>query len=224
VNWEKSKSLSSLQRDFLLKFFSERRDFFLTGGAALSVFYLDHRLSNDLDLFTIKPVDWFMIQKYLEWIFKEIKANSKEIVKEPLFQRYQLNRGGENLIVDFVIDQIPQIDEKKNHFGIIVVDTLLEIAVNKICTLLSRAETKDIIDLFFLQKEGFPIMENLSHAKKKDAGFDPATLSFILSQIKVYEIPDFMIRKISREELQEFIESLQIKLADISFPENNLPQ
>ncbi|MBN1900939.1 hypothetical protein JW926_06385 [Candidatus Sumerlaeota bacterium] len=65
-------------------------------------------------------------------------------------------------------------------------------------------------------------METLSHAKKKDAGFDPATLSFILSQIKVYEIPDFIIRKISHEELQVFIDSLQRKLADISFPGNNL--
>jgi hypothetical protein len=32
------------------------RSFFLTGGTALSVFYLHHRISDDLDLFTLETV------------------------------------------------------------------------------------------------------------------------------------------------------------------------
>ncbi|HCS49920.1 MAG TPA: hypothetical protein DIW61_17405, partial [Candidatus Aminicenantes bacterium] len=31
--------------------------FFLTGGTALSVFYLGHRVSDDIDLFTREPLD-----------------------------------------------------------------------------------------------------------------------------------------------------------------------
>lgn len=31
--------------------------FFLTGGTALSVFYLSHRVSDDIDLFSIEPID-----------------------------------------------------------------------------------------------------------------------------------------------------------------------
>jgi hypothetical protein len=44
--------LSSLQRDFLRAFFERERGFFLTGGGALVGYYLHHRQTTDLDLFT----------------------------------------------------------------------------------------------------------------------------------------------------------------------------
>ena len=54
MNWEKSKSLTPLKKDFLKSFFNKNQDFYLTGGSALSIFYFDHRFSYDLDLFTDK--------------------------------------------------------------------------------------------------------------------------------------------------------------------------
>ena len=45
--------LSALQWDFLSFFFQGAPPFFLTGGTALSAFYLQHRYSEDLDLFTL---------------------------------------------------------------------------------------------------------------------------------------------------------------------------
>lgn len=47
--------LSPLQADFLEHFFATQTGshFFLTGGTALAAFYLHHRLSVDLDLFTL---------------------------------------------------------------------------------------------------------------------------------------------------------------------------
>lgn len=39
------------------------------------------------------------------------------------------------------------IDPEKTAFGAVRVDTLREIAANKICTLLSRSEIKDLVDL-----------------------------------------------------------------------------
>ncbi|MFA0732219.1 MAG: hypothetical protein LKKZDAJK_002880 [Candidatus Fervidibacter sp.] len=58
--------LSPLQRDFLGQFFRQRRDFFLTGGTALAAFYLFHRRSEDIDLFTLgaKGRD---IKQAIEW-------------------------------------------------------------------------------------------------------------------------------------------------------------
>jgi len=46
--------LTSLQKSFLFEFFDTPpgKDFFLSGGTALSEFYLKHRLSQDIDLFT----------------------------------------------------------------------------------------------------------------------------------------------------------------------------
>lgn len=57
MNWEDSKACTPLKRDFLRAWFAEEQRFFLTGGSALALFYLDHRRSDDLDLFASEVVD-----------------------------------------------------------------------------------------------------------------------------------------------------------------------
>ena len=44
---------SLLQRQVLHEFFAREQGFFLTGGGALAGFYLHHRETEDLDLFTV---------------------------------------------------------------------------------------------------------------------------------------------------------------------------
>lgn len=39
MNWEESKALTPLKRDFLKAFFDRSQAFFLTGGSALGIFY-----------------------------------------------------------------------------------------------------------------------------------------------------------------------------------------
>lgn len=46
-------ALTKLQSEVLRRFFERRRDFFLTGGGALVGFHLRHRVTHDLDLFTV---------------------------------------------------------------------------------------------------------------------------------------------------------------------------
>ena len=45
--------LTRLQHELLDAFFQHEDRFFLTGGAALAGFYLGHRETHDLDLFTL---------------------------------------------------------------------------------------------------------------------------------------------------------------------------
>src|ERR1044071_3340373 len=47
--------LTALQREVLDAFFQRERGFFLTRGAAIVGFYLGHRTTDDLDLFTSQP-------------------------------------------------------------------------------------------------------------------------------------------------------------------------
>ena len=57
------RALSSLQRELLEAFFAlDPRGFFLTGGSALAGYYLGHRTSKDLDLFTPPPADLDLAQ------------------------------------------------------------------------------------------------------------------------------------------------------------------
>jgi len=56
------------QREVLLKLLTLptiEESFFLTGGTALSVFYLYHRVSDDLDLFSLNPVDFAEIDFWI---------------------------------------------------------------------------------------------------------------------------------------------------------------
>ena len=219
MNWEKSKSLTPLKHDFLKSFFKKSQDFFLTGGSALGVFYYDHRFSYDLDLFTVKDIDWHFLEKLFISVAEEINAEYKSITKAPFFHRHELKRGKDKELIDFVIEKVVQVDKEKKTFDIIKVDTELEIGINKICTLLSRTELKDIIDLYFLVKNGFDIKENIEKAKLKDGGIEPAIISYLLSQFKISKLPDYMIEKVSIEELEKFISDIKKLMAEIAYPE-----
>src|SRR3989338_10923596 len=93
---------------------------------------------------------------------------------EHKFLRYKLARSKESVIVDFVREVVPQISEEKNRFEGITVDTLVDITANKICTVISRAEIKDYIDLYFLGRAGYPLENYIQEAQRKDAGVSQA--------------------------------------------------
>lgn len=138
-------------------FFQGAPPFFLTGGTALSAFYLQHRYSQDLDLFTLDSEAFDRVPLYVADTATKLIASVTSLQTAPQFRRYQLSRKGESLIVDFVREVVPQVSEEKNRFEGITVDTLADITANKICTVVSRAEIKDYIDLYFLERTGYPL-------------------------------------------------------------------
>lgn len=210
--------LSALQWEFLSFFFQGAPPFFLTGGTALSAFYLQHRYSEDLDLFTLDSDAFDRVPLYVADTTAKLTASVASLQTAPQFRRYQLSRKGESVIVDFVREVVPQISEEKNRFDGIVVDTLDDITANKICTVISRAEIKDYIDLYFLGRAGYPLENYIESAQRKDAGVSQAMLAYLLSELRLSKVPDFMIAPISLEDLREYFESLARKLAVESFP------
>ena len=222
MSWEHSKTTTPLKRDFLRAFFAQTEDFFLTGGSALGMFYLDHRRSYDLDLFTMHDIDWLRTSQMLKGAAGNIGASMESITATPHFHRYSLTRGNDKEIIDLVKEKTPQVDVEKKVFDGIIVDTMREIGANKMCTLLGRSEIKDIIDLYFLDTGGFLIWEHLDDVGKKEGGFDPGIVSFLLSEIKVHEIPDYCIKPLLVGELTEFIESLRKRFARLALPDSEL--
>ena len=210
--------LTALQWDFLSGFFQTSPPFFLTGGTALSAFYLRHRYSEDLDLFSLDGAAFDRVPLYIADTAASISASITSLQTAPQFRRYRLSRQAESVIVDLVKEVVPQISQEKNRFDGIVVDTLDEISANKVCTVLSRAEIKDYIDLFFLARAGYPLENSIENAQRKDGGVSRAMLAFILSEVKLFKVPDFMIAPVSLTELQEYFQSLAQKLAVESFP------
>ncbi len=219
MSWENSRALTPLKRDFLQAFFPKEKRFFLTGGSALGLFYLDHRFSYDLDLFTKERPEWIEIHGTVETCAQEIAAKVDIVRDAPTFRRYQLLRENESEILDFVLSVDTQIDSQKVQFGEIVVDTLHEIFVNKITTLISRCEIKDLVDLYFLEQEGMQIEAHFEEARQKDEGIDPAMISNILHSVQITELPDYIIKPIHLDDLTKYVDRLRKRMALLAYPE-----
>ncbi len=218
MSWENSRAVTPLKRDFLKAFFAYEKRFFLTGGSALGLFYLDHRFSYDLDLFSQDRPDWLELDGMIRLCAEGINATLELKRDAPTFRRYQLVRGDDSEIVDIVLDISPQIDPEKPWIDNIRVDTLHEIVVNKITTLISRTELKDIVDLYFLEKAGYRIDDYFEEARQKDGGLDPAMISLLLDSLQITEVPDYLIKPLALSELCTFIDDLKRSMALMAFP------
>lgn len=177
--------LTPLQRDLLAGFFAREQRLFLTGGAALAGFYFGHRETEDLDLFSAPGPDLAEPARAMTEAAAACGALAEPMQTYTDFRRLSVSRGDEECIVDLVIDRAPMVEPEKARFGAVRVDTLREIAANKICTLLSRSEIKDLVDLKTLVESGIDLGQAFADAEKKDSGADPATLGWILDKLAI---------------------------------------
>lgn len=211
--------LTVLQSELLHAFFRHESRFFLTGGAALAGFHLGHRETRDLDLFVAEDLleDG---ERALSTAAAELGASIENVTTAPRFRRRIVRRRDASVIVDLVRDVAAAI-EPKQLVGAIQLDAPREILVNKLCTLLSRAELRDLVDVRALEEKGFPVDEALVRdAAKKDAGLTPAQLAWVLSEIR---IPDGVTLPAGVEpsELRTYLEALRNRLARMAFPKSS---
>ena len=208
-------ALTKLQSEVLRRFFERRQDFFLTGGGALVGFHLRHRVTHDLDLFTVGG----MIddaERTLGEIATELGARMQTLRRAPTFRRFLIEVSSESVIVDLVRDEAPQVHDKITIDGI-VVDPPEEILANKLCTLLSRTEVRDLVDVKTLEAAGHDVLEALLLAEKKDGGVSASQLAWVLS---TFPIPtnDAELHGVSRDELQQYRDSLIKRLSALAYP------
>lgn len=177
--------MSPVQRDVLLNLVKHpviEKSFFLTGGTALAVFYFHHRLSNDLDFFTMYRTDLAEIDF---WVKRMWPRDAVKIKECPNFLSYLVKETK----VDFVIDLVSIKEERQkfvfenNHY--VLVDSLKNIVSNKLCTLVSRTEPKDFIDFYFINKifDETKMEEIYNNARAKEGLFDdPPTAAFQMEE------------------------------------------
>jgi len=208
--------LNKIQQELLEAFFVREQGFFLTGGAALVGFYLHHRQTLDLDLFT--PEDHLDDgEAALLEAARKIGAAVERLRTSTDFRRFLVRRGNESVVVDMVRDFAPQIEaEKPVHDGI-PMDSPREIMANKLCTLLSRGELRDLVDVRALEQAGYKVEEHISLAARKDAGLTPAQLAWVLSQLEIGEDAS-PPGDVSAEELREYLDNLVRRLSEVAYP------
>ena len=111
-------------------------DFYLSGGTALSAFYLHHRKSADIDLFTRKPIDVHRVLKFVNAL-SERPAHPRRIHDRLGFI---IELMGESLRIEFVRYDFEPIEDPVARFGTLRVDGCRDILANKLSAMVDASE------------------------------------------------------------------------------------
>jgi hypothetical protein len=144
---------------------------YLTGGTALARFFFEHRLSEDLDFFTLgddlRHIATDLIAR-LEG--RGLTVNVERL--EVYFARFYAVQDEVQLKIEFareyhLVDNLIQTDHG------IFVNSLADIGANKISAFEDRAEIKDIIDLFYItQRLPLPRLCELADIKRVPVAYE----------------------------------------------------
>src|SRR3990167_8304849 len=177
---KKTKILSKDQIKFIELFAKEKRlssKFYLTGGTALAEFYIPYRYSEDLDFFSEQEVDTSEISTFLKTIRKDLDYKSFDINTSYNRNIILLSLYKYDLKLEFTYFPFQRIDEKKVEYGL-KIDSIKDIAVNKLFTIYQYPRSRDFMDLYMInQKYGYSNEDLLKLAKIKfDWHIDPLKL------------------------------------------------
>jgi len=201
--------------------------FYLTGGTALSRFYFHHRLSEDLDLFTgtenIKTAIPRLI-KIIEDLGYEVVVENSSVTFGRLFVLIGNKR---KLKIDLVADFPLENPRKVSNF---YVDTINNIAINKIIAFENRAELKDLVDLYFIVKNGINLENLLELADKKRIPVPYEELLTInsigltgsvilLEKLEVKDIENFLkeLKEILEKNVKKKVKEAEEKIEEIIY-------
>ena len=202
-------SLLSLNQQKFLELFSKNkkmsRRFYLSGGTALTAFYIPYRLSEDLDFFSEKEVDLPAISVFFKSIKPELGWQKLEINTSFNRNILQLIFPKEQLKLEFTYFPFPPIVQPKIKEGV-PVDSLLDIAVNKIFTIYQNPRARDFIDLYMiLKKKKYSLKGLVKKAKIKfDWHIDPIKLGSQLLLAK--ELKDYpkLVKPLPKTQWQNY--------------------
>jgi hypothetical protein len=198
--------LTPLQREFLDDFFGTAigQRFFLTGGTALAEYYLQHRYSDDLDLFTVDDEAFGLARGEIYRLAATLSVSLASITSTPTFQRFELARAGDEPVrLDLVRDVDFQFGQHQS-FGPVIVDSEENIGANKVSAILGRTESKDFVDLYFLLQSGQQLPALITDAKQKDSGISEFWLAGMLRQVETLNRLPRMLKPIELAVLKSF--------------------
>ena len=200
--------------------------FYLTGGTAVSRGYLNHRYSDDLDLFTENTTDF---QKSIDTIFNTLETKGFTIefsdYASPTFSRIFVNknRNGLNkngLKIDLAADTVPHFGGLKQTPVYYRTDSIQNILSNKY-TALYRISVKDAVDIYSIASN-FDWKKVIQEAEQKEIGIDLKEVTEILSSYneKMLANVKWTTPK-TREEILEIQTGLDILAQDMLLLKEN---
>lgn len=128
------------------------KQFYFTGGTALSAFYLHHRESEDLDFFSEAEFEDTRIEMFMKNLSISFNIPYR-FTKKGGVRIFEFVKKNKLLIkIDFNHYPYKRVEKGKIYQGI-EIDSLRDIATNKLLTINQRNDVKDFVDLYFLLKD-----------------------------------------------------------------------
>lgn len=196
-----------------------RSNFYLSGGTALSSWYLHHRESFDLDFFTCQPFD---DERITHWI----KANRESIgyrlvhIDEDFGFLTVTFRYSDDTFLKIDFNRYTDTRLKKGMvWRSIDIDSLYDIAVNKVETVSSAPRSRDYIDLYCILQR-YPLkIKDLARSIEEKFSERVDALQLVKNFLKVVEYTDLpnMLVPFDRRDMDRFYMDLAKSLKTTIF-------
>lgn len=177
--------------------------YYLSGGTALAAYHLHHRVSEDLDFFTREDPDAIFLPAFMERVREEL--GGKTVRAERLHDRrlFFLEVEDDDVKIEFTYYPFPQLESPVIQDGIRV-DSLRDIAANKLAAILDRFDPKDFVDLFFIlqRRQLEEVRADTEH--KFRIKIDRLYLGGELAKVRRVEALPRMLQLLTVEELKTF--------------------
>lgn len=178
--------------------------FYFTGGTALSEFYLQHRYSDDLDFFSEEKLNTEILFSVMSELAKKHHFTFEaELPFESLYRLLIKFPQNNPLQVDFAHYFGKRVRTGKEYNGM-AVDSLLDIAINKLASIQQRASVKDYVDYYFLQNE-FSLWDLIEGVRVKfRLETDPWVLATDFLRVENFDYLPKMIKSLTLPDLKQF--------------------
>lgn len=106
---------------------------------------------------------------------------------------------------------------QREALAAILVDPPDEILANKLTAIVGRMEERDLVDVLCFERAGLRVEDALPAALAKDGGATPATLAWLLSEVRIPDTAS-LPAGVTPAELRAFIDELVIRLRRAAHP------
>ena len=201
--------LYPLQDSVLASFAGTEAEFYLTGGTAASRGYLNHRFSDDLDLFVNDDSRFGLwADRLVASVANRPEWNVNVGLRDPRFVRFSVASEGLALKIELVNDVPSRVGQVSAHPVLGRLDTAENILANKLTAPADREEPKDLADVWgFCVQMGLSLADALEGAHGKAAGLFPVDLARPLLSATSSDWD--LVRWIEAPPLDRFLEDLR---------------
>lgn len=193
----------------------------LTGGTCLAEYYLGHRQSDDVDLFTSEEILFREARRAILDMPRRLGGAIEELRSTPFIVQFHYRTAQEKdpIKIDLVLDLPIRIAPMVFWKGLWL-DSLEDILCNKLGCLVSRNAVKDFLDLYYLiPASHLTTKELIETGLKKEGGLDPVVMANQIEWVLEQPTPAAsLLGKTDWAELQLFFKKFQKECLDLIRP------